>query len=357
MVESSGHRGQLRILLYLLAAGLVFLALGVGAHHYFGSTGLTVVDVTVSAFLSAALVMLYFRQTSILEAQHDLLAQELNREARQQHTETLRDRVRLWHGDPDRGTADNPLDQPGTNLPAVADASFESAPTGSYTAIPVEEQPFQVLPHRLEGDRYLADLFENHAPDLREKKEEIEELYTEFDSLRDEFCEDFDGGIIHETENFTFEPDGYFNRWMFETLVKYERRIFEDFEELRKRTRSQFKQGGSGFHPDKPQIQIRANIRGEISPLVYSAVLDGADRAELQEQRSEAVDEAEKLFEQVLDQLEEDYPYEQLERAAAVLDEAAAAIDELENLLVEYDGRPIYSGDCKYLEEARISNS
>lgn len=54
-----------------------------------------------SIALTAGLVYLYSRQTSIQEDQQDLLRRELNREVRQGHTETLRKRIRAWHGDID----------------------------------------------------------------------------------------------------------------------------------------------------------------------------------------------------------------------------------------------------------------
>ncbi|WP_207587187.1 hypothetical protein [Halomontanus rarus] len=362
MLESDGRRDQLRILLYLLTAGLVFLVLGVGAHHYFGSTGLTVVDLTVSAILTAALVILYFRQTTILESQHDLLAQELNREARQQHTETLRERVRLWHGNPDREQPDDPLDHSGLNIPAVNRASFESAPNGSYAVSFPEEISFQVIPYQLDGDRYLEDLLQNHAPDLRETKEEIEQLQEDFVALREDFLKSFDADIVRETEDYTLESAGYFDRWMFDFLVRLEREDEMDFEGIRERVRTQIERGNTRFESDDHQIWISADLGGGRSMAVYSATLDeGAveegDVEELREYESEVEDETLDVLNEVVDRLETNHPYEQVVKAADVLDTAESAIDELEKLLLEYDGRPIYPGDCKYLEEARISSN
>jgi membrane associated rhomboid family serine protease len=89
-----GRDGRaVRILLVLLLVAAVVIGLAVGVYEEFGSVGLTGLSVVVSGILTAALVVLYFHQTSILDAQRELLTQELQREARQQHTETLRTRV------------------------------------------------------------------------------------------------------------------------------------------------------------------------------------------------------------------------------------------------------------------------
>lgn len=354
MLDLDGRSTQQKILLYLLGAVVLVLLFGVGMYRYFGSPGLTVADLTVSAILTAALVLLYFRQTNILESQRDLLTQELNREARQQHTETLRERVRIWHGNPDREIPDNPIDHSGMNLPTVGNASFNSAPTGSYTLASLDDKSFRVIPHNLEGDRYLQDLLKNHAPDLREKKDGIEQLYEQFDLLRDEFGKEFDEGIVHETKEYKFEPTDYFVQWLFEFLVAYERGKYEDFNEVRERALSQFRGGDTGQHPDEPRIWIRIDLGSE-SRAVYSAVTESSDRDEVREKQSVAKEKAEQLIEQIFDRVEAEQPYKQTEEAASVLDEAAEAVRDLEHLLVEYDGRPIYPGDCKYLKEAQIS--
>jgi hypothetical protein len=64
--------------------------------------------------------------------------------------------------------------------------------------------------------------------------------------------------------------------------------------------------------------------------------------------------EAAELVTELIESLEEAIPYKDTVEAARILDDAAEDIAKLEQLLVEYDGRPIYTGDCKYLEEARI---
>lgn len=347
---------EFNIVHYLLVVGLLVVGVGVGVNYFFGATGITVLELAVSAILTAALVILYFRQTTILESQRDLLTQELNREARQQHTETLRERVQLWHGNPNRETSADPFDQPGLNLPAVADASFDSAPTGTYAIASADDEEFHVVPFQLQGDRYLQDLLWNHAPDLQERKEAIEALHDQFVGLRTEFIQTFEAGIVREVDGYRFEPADYFARWLFELLVMYERGLLPTFDDLRERVTSQLERGNTGQHPDEPRIWIRAELGGGSSRAIYSAVCESADREALREYKSTAKAETEGLLAELLDELEEQQPFEYVGEAAEVLDEAARVIEELQRLLVEYDGRPIYPGDCQYLEEARISD-
>lgn len=355
MAENGWIHSQNKIILYLIGVAVLLILLGAGIYTYFGSTGVTVLDLSVSAVLTAALVILYFRQTSILESQRDLLTQEINREARQQHTETLRERVRTWHGNPDQETPEHLLEGPDLNIPSVHGASFESAPTGLYAAgPPSEDAPFQIIPDQLQGDRYLQDLLENHAPDLREKKEEIEELHDRFTSLRDEFEQEYEDGIVVEKQEYTLEPAEFLSRWVFDQVVLKERGRFDNFDELQERAFSQIERGETSLHPDEPRIWIQADIGGGRRYAVYSASIESYDRERMQDLRSPAQEDVEELMQQVLNNIDQESPYDLAQEAADVLDDAADALVELERILMEYEGRPIYPGDCKYLEEASI---
>jgi|GEM_PF-2475097 len=353
MFDTDNQPSEYRILIFLLLVAAAVLAIGEFVYYVGGSSGLNVLNIAVSSVLTAALVILYFRQTTILESQRNLRTQELNRDARQQHTETLRERVRLWHGNPDKETPDDPLDPTGQNLPMVKGASFESAPQGAF--IPSQsDDAFQVIPHQLQSDRYLNDLLENHATDLKQVKDNIEQLHQRFDSLRTEFIESFDEGVVHETEQFTLEPERFLARWMFEFLVMLERGRLESFQDLREKAQGELARGDTGISPDSTTIWIRADIGGQKQQAVYSAVFPTNDRDELREWEAKCEHDTEQILGQVLDRVEDVVPYRRTVEAAKVLDDAQEAIHELEHLLIEYDGRPIYSGDCKYLDEARI---
>lgn len=354
MFDHGGRTGRVLLVLGIVAVVLVFLAIGV--YREVGAVGLTGLNVVVSGILTAALVILYFQQTDILDSQRELLTQELNRGARQQHTETLRKRVAIWHGDPEMDEPTEPFDEPTLNLPRVYGATFQSASVNGYTH-DLDDDSFHVLPIQLRGDRYLTDLLENHAPDLRETAEKITQLHEEFVGLRATFVEEFDEGPARETEEYILEPQDRFGRWLFELLVLLEREQFDDFNELRDRAWAAFERGNNGPHSDKPQLFIRVELRNRISTPVYVATWqEDIDRETIRDHQETVEDEVADIIEDVLDRVELERPYERTVEATETLDAAAEKVYRLENLLVEYHGRPIYPGDCKYLEETQIED-
>lgn len=354
-MRGDGDTGErYKIILYLLVAAVVILAIGASVRSYLDDSWLSVVEIAVTGVLSVALVLLYFRQTRILESQKNLLTQELNREARQQHTETLRERVRTWHGDPD-GETRATIEGPDLNLPRVRPASFESAPTGSRP-VPYseEEEPFQVIPHQLAGDRYLEDLLQNHALDLRELAEEIVTLHDRFTTFRDEFVQEYEGKVVEKAE-YTLQPDDYLARWIFEYVVMRERGFLEDQEGLIDRALSDLERGETSIWDEGSTIWVQPAIGGRSYRTIYGAALETDDREELQANRDNAKEDVTGIVEELLDEINDGYPFGLAHDAADTLDDAAIAVDELERTLIEYDGRPIYPGDCEYLQEARLS--
>jgi hypothetical protein len=358
---------RLKIILYLLLVAGLVTVLSSGVYLFYDSTGLTALNIAVSAVLSAALVLLYFKQTRILESQKDLLTQELNREARQQHTETLRERVRAWHGEPDRENAEVTFEGSELNIPSIAGASFISAPTGTFAAMRQEDKPFQVIPDQLQGDRYIDDLLNNHAPDIQSTKREIEDLHDEFEELRQEFMSEHTG-VTREREEYTITPTDYLSHWIFQLVVLEERGFLEDLNDLRDRAWSEFERGGTSLNKEASRIWIQIEKGGGNNIAVYSAIFDEIDGDELvepsaffdntdkeeQDFREVIKEDAKDAVEIVLEKIAREHPYELAHEAAEVLDEAEEAVAELEQILIEYEGRPIYPGDCKYLEEARI---
>jgi hypothetical protein len=55
-----------------------------------------------------------------------------------------------------------------------------------------------------------------------------------------------------------------------------------------------------------------------------------------------------------INETDESEPYAIARDAAQVLEETAAAIEQLRNTPVIYVGEPIYRGDCQYLGEVEI---
>lgn len=79
MFDHGGRTGRVLLVLGIVTVVLIFLAIGV--YREVGTVGLTGLNVVASGILTAALVILYFQQTDILDSQRELLTQELNREA------------------------------------------------------------------------------------------------------------------------------------------------------------------------------------------------------------------------------------------------------------------------------------
>jgi hypothetical protein len=140
-------------------------------------------------------------------------------------------------------------------------------------------------------------------------------------------------------------------------LVLLERDRFDEFSELRDRAKSDLERGDNGPHPHKPVLYLRMALEHRVSSPVYTATWqDALDREAIRAQQDTVEAEVHELIEAVLDQIEANRPYERTVQAAETLDTAAKTVDRLENLLVEYHGRPIYPGECEYLEETRIQD-
>ncbi len=64
----------------------------------------------------------------------------------------------------------------------------------------------------------------------------------------------------------------------------------------------------------------------------------------------------ESRFQLKLESVVEEWPDQTVARALRELQQGEEAIEELEQKLEEYAGRPIYDGDCKYINNADVSN-
>ncbi len=327
---------------------LILTVLGVVVSAEFGNTGLRVIDFAISGILTAALVVLYSRQAKIMDSQSDLLEQEMNREARKQHSETLRKRVEIWHGNPEKEVGDTPVDTPSNNTPTVGTRSFNSA-SGSYTP-KFEDEPFHVIPKRLRDDRYLEDLLENHAPDLRETAEEISSLQAGFDETRAGFAEEFEIEINREYENFTIHETDDLSGWIFDLLVEQERGIFED---AIGRGISKVEDEKTSIYREERKVWFQIELRGGGAFSILGAEVKDEVTEDLQDIRTEVAHAGVEIMEDVFSEVENSAPFETVAHGASILDDGREAVNELERTLIEYHGRPIIPGDCKYLEEAR----
>lgn len=172
--------------------------------------------------LTSGLVLLYYRQNSIQEDQQDLLRRELNREVRQGHSDTLKKRIRAWHGNMDEiSVPETGWFSDETNLPKVQAAAVDPAPP--IVQVAGRDPEFRVVPEAIEDDRYLQDLLDNHASDLYELKEEIESQYSDFDEAREAFVTAYPDATVIETDDYVIRPRSEFAKWVFERAVMLNR--------------------------------------------------------------------------------------------------------------------------------------
>lgn len=307
-----------------------------------------------SLALTAGLVYLYSRQTSIQEDQQDLLRRELNREVRQGHTETLRKRIRAWHGDMD----DIGVSEGGawftdeTNLPKVLGAEVESAPP--LIEVVGEEVEFRVVPEALEDDRYLHDLLENHADDLRELKDEIEQQYDDFDSARKSFFEEFPDGPTIKTAKYRLEPKSAFTEWVFEQAVLLNRKQRGREKEKIKDIAESRLTGTNSANVEYGVMFFSASGIEDRGPSTYKAVATSGDYEDLKDLEKEIEANVVDIHRDTVDEIGNGDFYEYADEGAQILDEMAQSVEELKAKLVEHEGHPIYLEDCNYIEEVKI---
>lgn len=304
-----------------------------------------------SLVLTFALVLLYFRQTTILDEQRELLQHELNREVRQQHTETLRERVQIWLGEKEPLREGSELfESANDNLPAVTWTDIQSAPNRVRTF--PEDRQFSVFPEPIRDDRYLSDLLENHAHDLQQKVKKINRMQSQFERLKSEFLSRANDGESRETDQYRIKPTNQFREWLFERGVRLARRERDDKERLKYLVSEGVKETTGAA--DEDSIKYRGEPP-DTSPLVYSLEVKGMERSEFPEEyREQAEDEIVDILQNEIEEIDYREPYTFARDAADRLDILEEEIRELKMMLIEYEGKPIYSGECEYLHSAMV---
>ncbi|WP_133412268.1 hypothetical protein [Natrarchaeobaculum sulfurireducens] len=341
-----------RFILGIVIAGTALSLLASVIYRHFGTTGIRSFEIAVSGVLTAVLAILYFRQTTILEQQKELRVRELDRELRQQHTETLRERIKEWHGDPSHSLGST--EETELNLPSVSGTSFNSAQTKDVYVVDggrqLEESSFSVIPESLDGDKYFKDLLENHATDLKRQKERIEELHQEFVDHRNSFVNATYGETIEE-DQCILKPTEEFSSWIFELFLREKRSLLRpDLE-----TKSQQVLVQASYVNDSHQIH-RYTRSGYGQHSIYTAHLKDdveLNKEEIDELEEEVECKTDELIQETLERIKKREEYSHIQEAARILDEGERRIEELEQTLVEYHGKPLYKGSCEYLDEGQ----
>jgi len=299
-----------------------------------------------SIVLTIALVGLYYQQ-------YRLYKWESNQDIRRRHTETLKERIRVWHGNIDEIDAEtDPLGVDNTNLPTVKGASVEPAP-GEIDLIGVEKD-FRVVPAKIEDDRYLNDLLDNHADDLDALKEEIKQQHTDFTDLREEFTAEYETPDPIEENGFTVTTTKSFPAWLFESLLRIQRSSLEtDTDDILGELEAAIDRTGSG-RPNEGTIAFGGHPASGSTRYILRATLNSGDLSTLDAHKDVIEKASFRLGEQELRQFDDDSLSVKADRAGDILDEMAASINELQTTLVEYEGDIHYAGDCEFINESQF---
>ena len=299
-----------------------------------------------SILLTIALVILYYQQ-------YQLHNWEYNQDIRRRHTETLKERIRVWHGNiDDVGDEIDPLGGDNTNLPTVKQASVEPAP-GEIDFIGLKKE-FRVVPAKIENDRYFNDLLENHAEDLDALKEEIEQQHTRFTELREEFEAEYEMPDPIEEDGFTIATTKSFPQWLFESLLRIQRSNFEtDTKDIINELEAAIDRTGSG-RSSEGTIAFGGHPAGGSTQYILRATLDSGDLSTLDSYEDSIETASLALGEQELRRLGDSSLSDYADAAGDILDEMAASIEELRTLLVEYEGDIHYAGECSFIDESQF---
>lgn len=306
-----------------------------------------------SLILTSFLVILYYRQNSIQEDQQDLLRRELNREVRQGHSETLKKRIRAWHGDMDEvSVPETGWFSDETNLPKVQAATVDPAPPILHVA--GQDPEFRVVPEAIEDDRYLQDLLDNHASDLYKLKEEIESQYSDFVEAKEAFVTGYPEATAIETDSYAIRPRSEFAKWVFERAVMLNRaQVGREKEKLKHVAESRIRGRNSANSEKAMKFYSPTGIDGA-GPSTYEIEMASGNFEELAGQEDEILEKIVEIHWTAIDNIGDDDLYDHTVEGADILDAMAGNVEELKAKLVEHEGHPIYLEDCEYLEEVTI---
>jgi hypothetical protein len=190
---------------------------------------LTVLNIATSVALTTALVVLYYRQSSILRSQKDLKETEIDLEVRKQHTEVLRERVIAWHGNTEpTQMPDDPLferrnnGQTDSGLPQVTDVGFKPADAGPSFARSIEESEFHTIPPGLRDDPFLVDFLQNHGVEVNQARKQVERHQAEFSSIRSKFTKQLEAEFRPANTEYEIEWVADFSLGIFRSLLQLE---------------------------------------------------------------------------------------------------------------------------------------
>ncbi|WP_276258996.1 hypothetical protein [Haloglomus litoreum] len=239
-----------------------------------------------------------------------------------------------------------------TNLPKVTGADIEPAPP--LVEVVSQEVEFRVVPEALEGDRYLQDLLENHADDLRELKEEIEQQYEKFDSAREAFYEEYPDGPTIKADDCTLRPRRAFTEWVFERAVLLNRMQRDRDKQKMKDIVEERLKGTNSADPNSGEKYYSASGIEDRGPATYEASAVSGNYDDIEENEEKIDTRLIEIHWEAIDDIGDGELYEYAVEAATILDEMTETVEELKAKLVEHEGNPVYQEDCKYVDEVTL---
>ncbi|SHL68590.1 hypothetical protein [Haladaptatus paucihalophilus] len=331
---------SLRIILAMIVIATVvppigykYLNLGEGyANILLGST---------QTMASIILILVTWKYTQSTRESVDILYKQHRHKQQQEHTEILRKRVEHWLGDRNEKMARAERIPDSGTLPRVTTTSIESAKGESLYG---HDSIFRAAPRFLEEDRYFQDLLDYHASDLRELKDEIEEKHEKFDTLRQQFEAEIINDKVCEILPSGVQPARNFGEWAFCKVLAIER-----------------SNNDASYYADiaKSVAENKYHINDHKDKEVWYFSGDNSTELVVKWNRPSnpkiGKPNVGPSLENIVLSLDEHPSYSTGKEAATIMDSIAEDCKELEETLIEYRGRMVYPGDCKYLEESSLS--
>ncbi|WP_081926997.1 rhomboid family intramembrane serine protease [Natronomonas marina] len=244
----------------------------------------------------------------------DLFRRELELETQRNHADTLQIRTDKW---------------------------LEYFPSVRETDVPlfVDRDSMHAVPVSLRGDPYFEDLTTNHASDLRDSVDHIDNLYSEFLDIRDDFVNTLSIDVYPDMRQVDVLEENY-AKWLFERVLLLER-TGKDKEDLKSAV-------GDAFETSAEEEDEHFRLLGDTDQFRRRPIMLYHYKRSLANSRKEPY-----MFRMYarapqmhIDDIESVSGYSDAVDAAELLDDIEMELGELEKKLIEYNEAPRFEGEC-----------
>lgn len=313
-IESAGDSPFLTTLLMLVlaeAAVIVYLLI-VTPENPATSTA-----VQAGATIILVLITVWYANQTRRNA--DLFRRELELETQRNHAETLQARTQKW-------LDDYPFVHE-TDVPAF-----------------VERDSMYAVPESLQEDPYFEDLKTNHTPDLQDSIDRLDDLYSEFLSIREDYIDSKNIDMYSEVRQIDVLEENY-AKWLFERVLLLERTdkdkddlkgaIEEAFENDAEEQDDYFRLFGDEDQFHRKPIMLyhykRSSANNRKEPFMFRVYASGPKSH--------------------IENIESIAGYSEAVDAAELLDDIEDELKQLEKKLIEYNEAPRFEGECDLMLE------